>query len=316
MVKPQLVVLAAGIGSRYGGLKQIDPIGPGGELLLDYTIHDALAAGFERVVFVIREEIRDAFRDRFETRLEPWAEGAFAVQSVDGLPDGRQAPADRKRPWGTAHAVLSAAPFLDAPFAVVNADDFYGRETFRLLHDHLTGLRDGSIPHNRFGLVGFTLKNTLSDHGHVSRGVCRIDDGGRLNEIVERKKIRRANGRIEYREADTNEWVEIAPDRPVSMNSWAFSHLFLEEARRGFREFLDKHLHTDGAEFMIPPLVNRLIDEDRAEVKVDRTDADWFGMTYREDKEQARGEIRRRIEDGTYPERLWDAASGSETISS
>ncbi len=310
MSDPQLVVLAAGVGRRYGGLKQIDSIGPGGEVLLDYTLYDALAAGFDRIVFVIREEIREPFRERFGHRIESRADVEYVFQSLDDLPDGFHPPADREKPWGTAHAVLCADRAVDGPFAVVNADDFYGRRTFDLLYRHFRNgsPSDGDSP--PFCLVGFTLSDTLSDHGHVSRGICRMDDDGFLDEIVERKKIRRSGERVESFDPEEEQWLEMDPSLTVSMNAWGFTEAFMTYARERFPVFLSEQGREPGAEFMIPPLVNRMIDEGRAKVVVHSTDQDWFGMTYREDRAEARNEIRQRIDAGQYPEQLW--SSGPE----
>lgn len=304
MQKPILVVMAAGIGSRYGGMKQIDPVGPSGEIVLDYAVYDAVRAGFGRVVFVIREEIEEAFRERFGSTIERHVDTRYVYQSLDALPEGYAVPEGRAKPWGTAHAVLCAAEAVDAPFAVINADDFYGRDSFRVLHDYLVSVRDDQGIFD-YCMVGFRLWNTLTEHGHVSRGVCTIGEDGFLRSIVERTKIQRFGGAAQYAVSD-DEWVDIPGDSVVSMNMWGFTPSYLEELQRRFPRFLDRNAENPKAEFFVPTVVNELVEEGRARVKVLPTADRWFGVTYREDRRMVVDAIAGLVDEEVYPSKLWD----------
>jgi NDP-sugar pyrophosphorylase family protein len=295
---PALVVLAAGMGNRYGGLKQIDPVGPGGETIIDYSIYDALRAGFGKVVFVIRKDIEQAFKQAVGARFERHIAVEYVFQELDKLPPGFSVPAGRTRPWGTLHAILMAADVIDGPFAVINADDFYGSEGYRVLAKHLqSGIAD-------YAMVGFVLRNTLSDFGTVSRGVCRVDDDDFLQGVVELTNIER-NG-THARGTDSTGWITtLSGDEVVSMNMWGFTpHIFGQ-----FREHFQKFLRLDGSdvqsESYLPSTVNELVLAGQARVKVLRTNDLWAGVTYREDHPRVVQTIRRLIDRGNYPNRLW-----------
>ncbi len=296
--RPSLVVMAAGIGSRYGGLKQVDPVGPSGEIILDYSIYDAIRAGFGKVVFVIRREIESDFRDTVGRNVEPHIDTAYAFQELNALPEEFSVPPERKKPWGTAHALLCARDEVPGAYAAINADDFYGAGAFHAIGEHLAGASDD------YSMAGYLLKNTLSEHGHVSRGVCEVTADGFLKGIVERETIRLFPDGVKY-EGPGGVWTPIPADSTVSMNIWGFAAGFFERLDAGFREFLTRHVDTPGAECYLPAVVNDLIDEGRARVRVLPTDERWFGITYREDMPTARAAIRRRVDSGVYPENLW-----------
>lgn len=301
-VKPALVVLAAGIGSRYGGLKQLDPVGPGGEVVLDYSVFDAQRAGFGRMVFVIRRDIADAFGSAILVRFRDRVECACVFQDLDALPAGYAVPAGRTKPWGTGHAVLAAAGAVREPFAVINADDFYGRNSFIRLHDFLAAAHDPT--HETCALVGFRLRNTLSEHGHVSRGVCACDGAGHLTGIRERTRIVADGGDV----ADVSpEGVRepLDPDALVSMNMWGFAPSMFTHLRRLFTDFLGDGGVSPTREFYLPAAVDRLIAEGAATCRVLTTPDTWFGVTYPADKPRVVSSIRGRIAAGDYPERLW-----------
>jgi hypothetical protein len=303
MEKPTLVVLAAGIGSRYGGLKQLDPIGPSGELLIDYSIYDALAVGFGRVVFVIKDQIKDLFRERIGKKVEQRCETRYVFQRLD-LPEGFEVPPGREKPWGTGQATLSCKEAVDTPFAVINADDFYGRSAFQNLCDYLQGVQNGDGVHD-YCMVGYRLENTLSEHGYVARGVCVVDAGGYLQEIHERTRIEKFGATAKYTE-DGQNWIEIPRGSTISMNMWGFSPSLFLELEAMFPRFLRANWANNlKAEFYLPEAVGALLRENRATVKVLPSDAQWYGITYREDRprvEKAIGEMVRR---GVYPEDLW-----------
>jgi len=298
-----LVVMAAGIGSRYGGIKQMEPFGPGGEFLLDYSVYDALRAGFEDVVFVLREAIAADFRELIEPRLARHCRVRYAMQRLTDVPEGVTIPPERAKPWGTSHAVFACRELIDGPFAVINADDFYGREAFSLLCEYLQrmGERDGL----EMALVGYELAKTLTEHGHVSRGVCQLAADGFLEEIHERKRIRRFGEAIRY-ETNDGRWIDVASDATASMNMWGFPASFLphleQEIGRTFREHADE-LST--AEFLLPDLIGDLVRESRGRVRVLPTDERWFGVTYAEDRPRVEAAIRRLNESGVYPSPLW-----------
>lgn len=303
-VKPTLLVLAAGMGSRYGGLKQIDPVGPGGEVVLDYSVFDALRAGFGRAVFVIRRDIREAFETAILARFRDRIDCTCVFQELDALPPGVAVPAGRTKPWGTGHAVLAAADAVHDPFAVINADDFYGRHSFALLRDFLAA--DHPATPDACALVGFRLRNTLSEHGHVSRGVCTCDAEGRLTGIRERTRIVAEGGGV----ADVSPEgarEPLDPDALVSMNMWGFSPSLFPHLRRLFADFLSAEGPPATREFYLPAAVDRLIAEGAATCRVLSTPDAWFGVTYPADKPHVVASIRQRIDAGDYPERLWDS---------
>jgi NDP-sugar pyrophosphorylase family protein len=295
---PALLVLAAGMGNRYGGLKQIDPVGPGGETIIDYSIYDALRAGFGKVVFVIRKDIEQAFKQAVGARFERLIGVEYVFQELDKLPLGFSVPAGRTRPWGTLHAVLMAADAISEPFAVVNADDFYGSEGYRALAQHLQrGTAD-------YAMVGFVLRNTLSDFGAVSRGVCRVDEDDLLQGVVELTNIER-NG-VHARNTDsTGRVTRLSGDEVVSMNMWGFTPQVFGQLREHFQKFLNLDGSNVRSESYLPNTVNELISAGQARVKVLRTNDSWVGVTYREDHPRVVQAIRRLIDRGNYPSRLW-----------
>jgi UTP-glucose-1-phosphate uridylyltransferase len=299
---PALVVLAAGIGSRYGGLKQMDPVGPAGEAVLDYAVFDAKRAGFGKFVFVIRREIEQDFREAFGARFAKHVNVAYAFQERDMVPPGRFVSPDRQKPWGTGHAVLCAAPVLDRPFAVINADDFYGAESFRALARFLT--QPASIKPDLFAMAGFQLDRTLSEHGAVARGICQADAEGYLTSIEELTAIERQPSGVWNKESDGS-YRYLTGREIVSMNCWGFTLGVLDGLRRLFGEFMDRNEANLKAEFYLPAAVNALIQEGRARVRVLPTPCHWFGVTYREDRPVVMENIRAMIRAGEYPARLW-----------
>jgi len=293
-MKPTLLVLAAGIGSRYGGLKQIDPVGPHGEVILDYSVYDAVRAGFGKVVFVIRHDIEKPFREMLGHRYEARMPVAYAFQELDALPPGFTPPPGRTKPWGTAHAILVAEPFIHEPFAAINADDFYGADSYRVLACYLqSGAAD-------YAMVGFTLRNTLSEHGSVARGVCRVDSTGYLQEVVELLKIFKNGTGARYLDEAGREH-RLTGDEPVSMNFWGFTPSVFGHLRQMFTEFLAQHGREEKSECLIPRVVDALVRQGRARVRVLPTTATWFGVTYREDKPAVAAAIQQLVARGEYP---------------
>ena len=304
--KPILVVMAAGMGSRYGGLKQIDPVGPCGEAILDYSLYDARRAGFSTVVFIIKHEIEADFKRTVGTRAEQAGlEVRYAFQQLDILPEGFSVPEGRVKPWGTAHAVLSAAACIDAPFAVINADDYYGPTCFRLIFEYLSTHADGDK--FAWAMVGFHLKNTVSENGSVSRGVCVTDAAGNLVSVTERTRIEPRDGTIAYTEDDGQTWVELPGDSLVSMNLWGFTPSFVTAAQEGFADFLRQNLPVNPlkCEYYLPSVVSAALADGRAEVRVLTSTDKWYGVTYREDKPALMAALKAMTDAGTYPEGLW-----------
>jgi len=304
MAKPELVVMAAGIGSRYGGVKQIDPVGPSGQIILDYAIYDALRAGFGKVIFVISERIEQVFREKVGRAVEKCVETEYVLQRLDDLPAGFELPADRTKPWGTAHAALAARGAVTGNFALINADDYYGGKSFRILADYLRQAEDSAEAYD-YCMVAFELEKTLTEHGHVARGVCTLTDDGCLARVVERTKIQRFGDAVRYSE-DGENWLDLPSDSDVSMNMWGFTPSFLAELERRFPAFLAENIDNPKAEYFVPTVVNDLIQEGRAKVRVLHTDEKWFGVTYKQDKAAVVAAIRARISEGIYPEKLWD----------
>jgi hypothetical protein len=298
MVNPTLLVLAAGMGSRYGGLKQLDPVGPDGETIMDYSIFDARRAGFGKVVFVIRKSIEEAFKEKVAARYEKRVPVEYVFQELGKLIPGFSLPEGRTKPWGTTHAILMAANTIHEPFAVINADDFYGAGSFHVLAQHLqTGA-------NEDAMVGFVLRNTLSEFGAVARGVCHISDDGYLKDIAELKSIEREAACITNTDADGNKTV-LNGGELVSMNMWGFTPQIFPLLHEHFKRFLKQYGQDLTAECYIPTTVNSLIKAEQARVKVLRSGDAWFGVTYREDQPRVVQSIGRLIESGAYPRRLW-----------
>lgn len=296
-----LVVLAAGIGSRYGGLKQVDPVGPSGEIVIDYSIYDALQAGFDRLVFVIRRQIETDFKAAIGARFEKRAAVEYVYQELESLPPGFAVPVGRQKPWGTGHAVLTAKHAVKEPFAVINADDFYGRESFYVLAQFLGQV---SVRQLRYSTVGFILRNTLSEHGYVARGICDVDSKWMLRSVVERTRIEKEGNAARFL-GEGGQWRPLTADELVSMNMWGFTPTIFDHMERQFPEFLKASAANPKAEFFIPTVVDRLIREGKATVEVLETPEKWFGVTYREDRPVVAEGIRRLITSGVYPERLW-----------
>ncbi|MGB5933228.1 MAG: sugar phosphate nucleotidyltransferase [Anaerolineae bacterium] len=304
MPKPTLVVLAAGIGRRYGGLKQLDPIGPNGEIIIDYSIYDALNAGFGKVVFVVKQEIEEAVRERVGRAIEKRCETAYVMQRIGDLPEGFEAPPERQKPWGTAHATLSCKNVVHSPFGVINADDFYGRYSYKTLCDYLKNARDRDGVYD-YSMVGYVLENTLTEHGHVARGVCTVDQDGFLVEIHERTRIEKFGEISKYTEGGEH-WVEIPKGSIVSMNMWGFTPSLFSELEARFPRFLQKNSdNIQKAEYFLPDVVDDLLKETRATVKVLSTNERWYGVTYQQDKPRVNQAIRDLIRRGVYPENLW-----------
>ena len=298
MSKPTLLVLAAGMGSRYGGLKQIDPVGPGGETIIDYSIYDAMRAGFGKLVFVIRKDIEQQFREIVGSRFEKRIAVEYVFQELDKLPAGYSLPAGRTKPWGTTHAILMAEDVIKEPFAAINADDFYGQQAYQLLATHLqSGTPD-------YAMVGFILRNTLSDFGSVARGVCRVDANNYLTSVVEMMKIERDGGGAKNTDA-AGQITKLSGDEAVSMNFWGFTPALFAQLRTEFDAFLKKSGAELKSECYIPSTVNDLVVTGKAKSKVLRTNDAWFGVTYREDRPQVVESIRKLIATGAYPEKLW-----------
>ena len=307
MNKPVLVVMAAGMGSRYGGLKQIDPVGNHGQIIIDYSIFDARRAGFETVVFIIKHEIEDAFKAAIGDRLSKIMDVRYAFQQLDDLPAGYAVPEGRTKPWGTSHAILAARDIIDAPFAVINADDYYGPEAFKEIYNYLSTHADDEK--YRYAMVGYLLKNTVTENGSVARGVCVENADGTLASVTERTKIETFPGGIHFTEDDGKTWTDVDPDSVVSMNLWGFTPSFINETKARFSAFLDKALAENPlkGEYFLPSVVSQLIAEDKATVQVLRSTDKWYGVTYKEDKPVVVAAIAEKTAAGLYPDNLWEA---------
>ncbi len=300
---PTLLVLAAGMGSRYGGLKQIDAVGAHGEAIIDFSIFDAIRAGFGKVVFVIRKDIEADFKQAVGSKFSSRLPVEYAYQELDMLPPGFTLPPARKKPWGTAHAIMAATGVIHEPFAVINADDFYGAASFKTLADYLKQSHDTPTVAD-YSMVGFVLRNTLSEHGTVSRAICERDAGGFLTNIVERTKIEKTGNAARYLD-EAGQAHPLTGDELVSMNMFGFTPSAFELLRAEFVKFLSARINDEKAEFFIPTPMNALIKAGRARMKVLSSTSAWFGITYREDKPLVVENIRRLVQQGVYPERLW-----------
>lgn len=306
MKKPVLVIMAAGMGSRYGGLKQIDPVDDQEHIIMDFSMYDARRAGFEKVIFIIKKENEADFKEAVGDRIEQYMEVAYVYQDINNLPEGYCVPEGRVKPWGTAHAVLSSIDQVDGPFAVINADDYYGVEAFQLIYDYLSTHADDEK--YRYTMVGYQLKNTVTDNGHVARGVCEMNAQGELVEINERTQIEKHNGGIAYTEDGGETWTELAEDTVVSMNMWGFTRSILEEIKEGFPAFLDEGLEKNPmkCEYFLPSVVSNLLGEDKASVAVLTSKDKWYGVTYKEDKPVVMAAMKNMMETGVYPKHLWE----------
>ncbi|MBS2099053.1 nucleotidyltransferase family protein [Carboxylicivirga linearis] len=298
-MKPTLLILAAGMGSRYGGLKQMDELGPNGESIIDYSVYDAIQSGFDKVVFVIREDFADVFKERFEPRLAGKIKTEYVYQDLKDLPEGYSVPEGREKPWGTGHAILMAKDVINEPFAIINADDFYGREAYQQVFDFVGESKD----ENEYAMVGYRLDNTLSEHGTVSRGVCETNADGNLVNIVERTKIGYEGEKIFFYEEESK--TELTGSEAVSMNFWAFKPNYFKKLEDAFLDFLKEKGQEMKSEFYFNAVVDQLIKKGVASTKVIRTDSKWFGVTYKEDKPLVQKKIDELIANGIYPEKLW-----------
>ena len=305
--KPVLVVMAAGIGSRYGkGIKQLASVGPSGEIIMDYSLFDAREAGFEKVVFIIRKSLEKDFKQIIGKRAEKYFEVSYAFQEITDLPEGFACPAEREKPWGTGHAILAARDLIEGPFAVINADDYYGKTAFRVLYDFLHHLPEEERDPAQFAMAGFVVKNTLSENGEVTRGICIQDMAGNLKEIHETKGIaRREDGRVSG--SFEGEEVQIDPEGLVSMNMWGFTPVMMETLKTGFCSFLEDALENNPlkGEYLLPMVVDGLLKNGKAQVKVLPTPDSWFGITFAEDKEAVAAQFSRMAEEGVYPTPLF-----------
>ena len=307
MKKTALVIMAAGIGSRFGGgIKQLEPVGPNGEIIMDYSIHDALEAGFDRIIFVIRHDLEEDFKEVIGNRIEKIAPVTYAFQELSDVPEGFSVPADRKKPWGTGQAILSIRGLVEEPFLVINADDYYGKEAFHMIYDQLSSVED--TDRYQYTMVGYRLYNTLTENGYVARGVCRTDAKSRLVDIHERTRIEKHGSQAEYTEDDGATWTELPESTIVSMNMWGFTKSILGELENRFGAFLDKNLPVNPmkCEYFLPFVVDELLKADLAEVTVLKSVDRWYGVTYKEDKETVVKAIKDLKDKGLYPEKLWE----------
>lgn len=292
------------MGSRYGGLKQLDGLGPHGETIMDYSIYDAIQAGFGKIVFVIRKDFEEQFREKVLSKYEGHIPAELVFQGIDALPKGFTVPEGREKPWGTNHAVLMAKDVINEPFCVINCDDFYNRDCFKVIGKYLADLPEGAK--NDYAMVGFRVGNTLSENGTVSRGVCSTNKEGNLTTVVERTKIERRDGKVQYLD-DNGSWVTVDDNTPVSMNVWGFTPDYLDYSEEYFKEFLSdpRNMENKKSEYFIPMMVNKLITDGTATVKVLDTTSTWFGVTYPEDREGVVERIKRLVDEGVYPSRLF-----------
>jgi NDP-sugar pyrophosphorylase family protein len=297
-----LVIMAAGIGSRFGGLKQIAPVGPNGENTIEYSIFDGLRAGFNKVIFVINQNIEEEFRQEVGRKIEGQCETVYVLQRLNDLPPGVKLPQNRLKPWGTGQAVLSCKDAIKGPFAVINADDYYGETAYRTMFCYLQNLSDVS---NHYCMMGYNLENTLTSHGPVSRGICELSPDGFLTSIRERTKIQNVSNLVKYF-SDNETWIEIAPDSVASMNFWGFQDSLFPALEEGFSRFLkDRDTELDHEEYFLPELLQELIMKEKATIKVLPTDEKWFGLTYQADLINARDRINHLLNEKVYPTPLW-----------
>ena len=303
--KPVLVIMAAGMGSRYGGLKQIDPVDPYGNIIIDFSIFDAREAGFEKVIFIIKKAIEEDFKIHIGNRISKYMDVAYVYQELDKIPDGYQVPEGRVKPWGTGHAVLCCSALIDGPFAVINADDYYGKEVFRKIHTYMVEQMDVNAPVYDICMGGFILANTLSENGGVTRGVCEVGEGEILKRVTETYNIQKTADGMTATDKEGSP-VSVQENQHVSMNMWGLTPGFVEELEKGFPEFLAGLKEGDvKSEYLLPTIIDQMIHDGRARVKLLETHDRWFGVTYREDKESVTESIRALIREGVYPEKLF-----------
>lgn len=306
MNEPILVIMAAGMGSRYGGLKQIDPIDQEGHLIIDFSIFDAVRAGFKKVVFIIKKEIEADFKEMIGNRISQFVDVSYVYQELDTLPEGYTLPEGRIKPWGTAHAILCCLETVDAPFAVINADDYYGKDAFTAIYNYLLNVKDDD--YYRYAMVGYVLENTLTENGSVARGICVVDSNNMLTNITERTRIEKTATGAAFTEDDGVTWVNIAPDSIVSMNMWGFTPSILKETKARFSSFLDASLPVNPlkCEYFLPSVVSELLTENKATVSVLTCTDRWYGVTYKEDKETVVHAIECFKNNHIYPTHLWE----------
>ncbi len=307
MSKTTLVIMAAGMGSRYGGVKQLDPVGPSGEIIMDYSVYDAIEAGFDKVVFIIRKDLEEDFKEVIGDKIAKHIEVDYCFQELDDLPGGYSVPEGRNKPWGTGQAVLACRDLVKEPFAVINADDYYGKEAFVKIHDYLVSNseKDHNNDKYQFCMAGFILGNTLSDNGTVTRGICQVDEDDYLLAVEETGDLIQVEDRVEGKNLMTKEEVSLELDSIVSMNMWGFTPEFLDELEVGFEKFLSKYGQDLKSEYLLPDVVGDLIEEGKADVKVLETNDKWFGVTYKEDKETVVNSFKELVEKGVYPKKLF-----------
>lgn len=304
--KPVLVIMAAGMGSRYGGLKQIDPVDAYGNKIIDFSIYDAVQAGFEKVIFIIKKAIEKEFKEHIGNRMAEHVKVEYVYQELAKLPKGFEVPEGREKPWGTGHAILCCRDAIDGPFAVINADDYYGKSAFQSIYSQLTKVMDGE--QYQYAMVGYKLYNTLTENGYVARGVCTVDGNGRLKDIHERTRIEKHGEQAEYTEDDGATWTKLGQDTLVSMNMWGFTESILGELEGRFSDFLSRQLPVNPlkCEYFLPFVVDELLKEGKAQVTVLKSVDRWYGVTYKEDKETVVRAIEGLKRAGLYPERLWE----------
>lgn len=307
MKKPILVIMAAGMGSRYGGLKQIDPVGPSQEVILDYSVFDAKRAGFETVVFIIKDAIADQFKEVVGNKIAKHMEVRYAYQETNKLPEGYEVPEGREKPWGTSHAILCAKDVIDAPFAVINADDFYGQDAYKKIYDFLSETQNEEDADKKLAMVGYLLKNTVSENGHVSRGVCVVSEDSYLEGIDERKQIEVHDDGIYFTLDDGQTYEPLEENDIVSMNLWGFPVEFIQTLEDNFPAFLDKAKEENPlkGEYLLPESVKVLLAENAVSVEVLQSDSKWYGITYQEDKAEVVQAIQNMVNQGEYPDPLW-----------
>ncbi len=306
MNEPILVIMAAGMGSRYGGLKQIDPIDEQGNLIIDFSIYDAINAGFKKIVFIIKKQIEADFKERIGNRIAGAVDVEYVYQELENLPEGYSVPPERVKPWGTGHAILCCKRIIDGPFAVINADDYYGKDAFRMIYDTLISTNDDNK--YRYTMVGYILENTLTEHGHVARGVCEVSDTGILQTIHERTHIVKRDALAAYSEDEGETWVTIPQGSIVSMNMWGFTKSIFKELEERFLSYLNTEAVKNPlkSEYFLPFVVGELLEEDKASVQVLRSKDKWYGVTYQADKEVVVKAIKQLKEQGSYPDYLWN----------
>ncbi len=304
--KPVLVVMAAGMGSRYGGLKQIDPVDEYGNIIMDFSIFDAKEAGFEKVVFIVKKAIEKEFKENVGSRMEKRIETEYVFQELDKLPDGFEIPEGRVKPWGTGHAILCCKDVIDGPFAVINADDYYGKQAFKEIYRQL--MDHGDDERYQYAMVGYRLNNTMTENGYVARGVCSMDEKGKLVDIHERTRIEKRGDDGAYTEDDGATWIPLPGESVVSMNLWGFTESIFGELDRRFGAFLEREIPGNPlkCEYFLPFVVDEILKEDKAEVTVLESRDRWYGVTYKEDKETVVSAIRQLKDKGLYPEKLWE----------